>query len=273
MKTEFRSKKLRKRSGKPVFLIDEPASNLHSTAQQNMINDFRALAKDTSVIYTTHSQYLVSLENIRNTLIIEKVNGVVSAQKWGVYLNRQDAQSSYYQPILNLLNIIPHSLDVPWKNCVITEGPSDRHVLLSLFRILFNAKPEFVIYPGTSAKNLGPLISLNFGWNANFRILLDSDDEGIEAAEHYREIFNLQDEIVHIPTDKKVIEKCFTKDEKESIRDTIFPENIGKKVSKKEFAAMWAVIGEDSGNDSVVKSILTPATTKLFNDLFKQLQP
>ncbi len=272
MKTEFRSKKLRKRSGKPVFLIDEPASNLHSTAQQNMINDFRALAQDTSVIYTTHSQYLVSLENVRNTLIIEKVNGVVSAQKWGVYLNRQDAQPSYYQPILNLLNIIPHSLDIPWKNCVITEGPSDRHVLLSLFRILFNADPKFVIYPGTSASTLSPLISLNFAWNANFKVLLDSDDAGTEAAKKYSEMFGLDDEIVHIPTDKKLIEKCFTKDEKESIRNTVFPENAGKKVSKKEFAAMWAVVSEDPQHDKAIDKMLTPATRKLFENLFKQLQ-
>lgn len=272
MKTEFRSKKLRKRSGKPVFLIDEPASNLHSTAQQNMINDFRSLAQDTSVIYTTHSQYLVSLENIRNTLIIEKVDGVVSAQKWGLYLNRQDAQPSYYQPILNLLNIIPHSLDVPWKNCVITEGPSDRHVLLSLFRILFNTEPQFVIYPGTSANNLGPLISLNLAWNATFRILLDSDDDGIDAAKKYRETFGLDDEIVHIHKDKKVIEKCFEKEEKESIRNLIFPENAGTKVSKKEFAAMWAVVSEDSQYDTAVASTLTPATCQLFKTLFKQLQ-
>lgn len=76
MKTEFRSKKLRRNSGKPVFLIDEPASNLHSTAQNNMINDFRTLANDTSIIYTTHSQYLISTENIKNTYIIEKKGGL-----------------------------------------------------------------------------------------------------------------------------------------------------------------------------------------------------
>ena len=37
MKTEFRRKKMRKDSGKPIFLIDEPASNLHSTAQQTCL--------------------------------------------------------------------------------------------------------------------------------------------------------------------------------------------------------------------------------------------
>ena len=70
MKTEFRSKRMRLDFGKPVFLIDEPASNLHSNAQQNMVADFVSLAKNTSIIYTTHSQYLISLYNIKNTYII-----------------------------------------------------------------------------------------------------------------------------------------------------------------------------------------------------------
>src|SRR5690606_34845172 len=77
MKTEFRRKKLRIKSGKSVFLIDEPASNLHSTAQQNMISDFKKLVEDTSVIYSTHSQYLISLDNIKTTYIIERNKGNV----------------------------------------------------------------------------------------------------------------------------------------------------------------------------------------------------
>ena len=48
MKTEFRRKKLREGSGKPIYLIDEPASNLHSTAQIKMVGDFFRLVEDTT---------------------------------------------------------------------------------------------------------------------------------------------------------------------------------------------------------------------------------
>jgi len=271
MKTEFRSKKLRKRSGKPVFLIDEPASNLHSTAQNNMINDFKKLAEDTSIIYTTHSQYLISLENIKNTLIIEKTDGVVSAEKWGAYLNRQDAQVTYYQPLANLLNIIPNSLDVPWQNCVITEGPSDRHVLLSLYRIINDQSPEFVIYPGTSAHDLGPIIGLNLGWNSKFSVLLDADNEGDKAAKTYRKAFNLDAEVFQLPDSCKTIEKCFTEREMTSIRDLIFEDNKGKEVSNKEFASIWAVVSESDLYDSEIKRILSNKTLGLFRKIFSGL--
>lgn len=271
MKTEFRSKKLRKHFGKPVFLIDEPASNLHSTAQINMINDFKKLAEDTSIIYTTHSQYLISLENIKNTYIIEKVDGIVNAHKWGIYLNRQDAQTAYYQPLANLLNIIPNSLDVPWKDCIITEGPSDRHVLLAMHRIIRNENSSFVIYPGTSAHNLAPLISLNLGWNSTFKILLDADKEGNKAAEKYRKSFNLKEEIIQLPKNNNKIEKCFSAKESKKIRDLIFIENKGKKVSKKEFAAAWAVISETDKYDAEIKKFLSKNTINLFNELLSNL--
>ena len=64
LKTEFRKKRLRAQSGKTLYLIDEPASNLHSSAQLTMLGDFRTLASDSNVIYTTHSQYLVDKENL-----------------------------------------------------------------------------------------------------------------------------------------------------------------------------------------------------------------
>jgi predicted ATP-dependent endonuclease of OLD family len=271
MKTEFRSKKLRKHFGKPVFLIDEPASNLHSTAQANMIDDFKMLAEDTSIIYTTHSQYLISLENIKNTFVIEKVNGIVNADKWGAYLNRQDAQVSYYQPLANLLNIIPNSIEVPWKECIITEGPSDRHVLLSLFRLINKKPAHFTIYPGTSAHQLAPLITLNIGWNSNFKVLLDSDTDGNKAVVHYRNLFGLKDEIVQLPTTNKKIEKCFTTEEMKAIRDLIFKENNKQKVSKKEFASVWAIISETNKYDSQLKKTLSKETLSLFINLFKAL--
>lgn len=270
MKTEFRSKKMRRNSGKPVFLIDEPASNLHSTAQENMINDFRKLASDTSIIYTTHSQYLISTENIRNTYIIEKLDGVVEAEKWGNYLNKENAQSSYYQPLANLLNIIPNSLSIPWKKSILTEGPSDRHVLIFMNRFLSNQLNEYAIYPGTSAKSLDNLISLNIGWNADFRILLDSDNEGKEAGEEYEETFNLENEIIYLPSSSNKIEKCFTKDEKEKIRKLVIKSDQGK-VSKKEFAAMFALMAEDNSYDLEVKNIIEDKTISLFEKLIEKI--
>lgn len=272
MKTEFRSKKMRKNFGKPVFLIDEPASNLHSTAQKNMIKDFQKLAKDTSIVYTTHSQYLISTKNIKNTYIIEKNEGTVLAAKWGEYLNRNDAKVYYYQPLANLLNLIPSTFDIPWRKCIITEGPSDRHVLIALNRLYKLSLEDYAIYPGGSADKLADLISLNIGWNSSFAVLLDSDKPGENAARKYKTTFGIGSQIVHIPKVAKKIENCFTKEEITEIRNLVLSDLEKKFVSKKEFAAMWSILSEDVTFDKRIKKIISSDTQALFNKLCDELK-
>ena len=184
MKTEFRRKKLREGSDKPIYLIDEPASNLHSTAQLNMVNDFEKLVEDTTVIYTTHSQYLISRSNVKNIHVVSRSDGTVSCAKWGNYIKGKEANVSYYQPLYDCLQIVPNSFDIPWKKAIITEGPSDASTL-ELMQVILEEEATHVIYPGTSASNLSTLISLNIGWSASFRVLLDSDAEGKRQKARY----------------------------------------------------------------------------------------
>ncbi|MFL9837997.1 AAA family ATPase [Flavobacterium sp. ST-75] len=272
MKTEFRRKKLRLNSGKPIFLIDEPASNLHSTAQQNMIADFQKLVEDTSVIYSTHSQYLISIENIKTTYIIERNEGKVSSTLWSDYIKKDTSNETYYQPLANLLNIIPNSFDIPWTKAIITEGPSDLKVLLVMFEVLHpKAKRKFTIYPGTSAQNLSSLISLNIGWSADFKVLLDSDKEGKSAQKKYIEEYNLDDSIIKIlPIDNKKIEGYFTEEEKEKLYFLAL--NVEKKkISKKDFATVFSILNSTKEKKKKVKQLLSEKTITNFHNLINEL--
>ncbi|WP_339700398.1 AAA family ATPase [uncultured Roseivirga sp.] len=273
MKTEFRSKKLRKSSGKPIYLIDEPASNLHSTAQVSMIGDFMRLTKETSIIYTTHSQYLISLENIKNTYIIKKgSNGIVKATKWSDFLQNNQTKESYYQPIANLLQLIPNSLDIPWKKAILTEGPSDRKVLLIMSKVLDDLINDYAIYPGSSANHLRELIALNIGWNTDFKVFLDSDEEGMTSAEKYREYFQLDEEIVTIPKENCTIEKCFSDQEKQNLYKLSFNQNKEHgKISKKEFEATFSLLLINNVKPSKIKECLSDNTIKLFENIFSSL--
>lgn len=188
LKTEFRKKKLRAKSGKTLYLIDEPASNLHSSAQLTMLGDFRTLASDSNVIYTTHSQYLIDKENLGNVYIIENSRGIVKAVKYQEYIKGKSMQTSYFQPILDALQIQPFVLDVSWNKAFIVEGVYDFcGFSLMFFDILKEKRSDFVIMPGTGASSLSPLISLHIGWGANISVLLDNDDEGRTNREKYIE--------------------------------------------------------------------------------------
>jgi predicted ATP-dependent endonuclease of OLD family len=277
MKTEFRSKRMRKDYGKPVFLIDEPASNLHSTAQQNMIDDFNSLAKNTSIIYTTHSQYLISLYNIKNTYIIERDNSKIVATKWSEFLKRPKNKrpTTYYQPLANLLNIIPNVLDIPWKQCIITEGPSDRHMLYVMYKIIFDKTPGFAIYPGTSANDLDYIISLNIGWNANFKIILDSDKKGLEQQKRYIDEYYLSDKDVQtLPNTDSTIEDFLPIEERIKLYKLIYEIDTKDDISKKETASMFALLAGDS---TILKKVITAnvfsnQTLDGFKTIFKNLE-
>lgn len=245
MKTEFRRKKLRGDSGQPIFLIDEPASNLHSTAQKNMIEDFKKLVEDTCVVYTTHSQYLISLENIKNTYVVRRQNGMVACDKWADYINGENIKSDYYQPLADILNIVPNNFDIPCEKAVITEGPSDMNFLYVMAAAFNkNTRPNVAIYPGSSASNLGTLISFNLGWGANFKVLLDGDDEGRYSKEKYMAEYQLESSrFVLLPDGKKVEDMISAKDL--AALGGLIDVNIkGSKINKKEFALIFVKLRE-----------------------------
>ena len=272
MKTEFRRKKLREGSGKPIYLIDEPASNLHSTAQLNMVSDFVKLVEDTTVIYTTHSQYLISPNNVKNTYVVSRKDGTVSCVKWGDYIKGKDVNVSYYQPLYDCLKIVPNSFDIPWEKAIITEGPSDA-TTLELMQVILGEEPTHVIYPGTSASNLSTLISLNIGWSASFRVLLDSDAEGRKQKARYMKEFGLQDcQFVMHSKKRPEIEKMFDQSELIKLYQFAFGEQV-KSVNKKQYLELIRMLLVKAKADkNQLVSLIADSTKERFSALLKVLR-
>ena len=272
MKTEFRRKKLREGSGKPIYLIDEPASNLHSTAQTNMVGDFQKLVEDTTVIYTTHSQYLISKSNVRNTYIVKRRGGAISCVKWSEYIKGKNPKISYYQPLYDCLQIVPNDCDIPWKKAIITEGPTDS-MTLELMQSVLEQKPTHVIYPGTSASKLTELISLNIGWGAKFKIMLDSDEEGNRQKGRYMSEFKLPEEqFVMLPEDHKEIEKLFDKQDLCRLYNFALGEEVNK-LSKQQYFDMIRVLRNMSESKRrEMLSLISEETKNRFAQLFRSLK-
>lgn len=272
MKTEFRKKKLREGSGKPIYLIDEPASNLHSTAQINMVSDFEKLVEDTTVIYTTHSRYLISQGNVKNTYVVSRRDGSVSCVRWGDYIKGKDVNVTYYQPLYDCLQIVPNNFDIPWSKAIITEGPSDAAALEVMQQVL-SEQATHVIYPGSSATNLSTLISLNMGWSAEFTILLDSDPEGVRQKEKYQTEFGLPaSQFVMHRKDRPEIEDQFEESELISLYELVFGEVV-REVSKKQFLQlMRMLLAKGKSENEAVSAIIGESTKERFLDLFRALK-
>ena len=68
--TQFRQ--YRGEQGNALFLFDEPASNLHSRAQMQLLKSFNVIASAdrSKIIYSTHSHHMINPQWLENTFIV-----------------------------------------------------------------------------------------------------------------------------------------------------------------------------------------------------------
>jgi energy-coupling factor transporter ATP-binding protein EcfA2 len=214
--TQFRASR---RSGSgAVFIFDEPASNLHSKAQQKLLESFsRITHQEHVIIYSTHSHYMINPRWLENAFIIVN-KGIdyddelvidhpmlakpidIVAVKYRDFVGQQSDKATYYQPILDALDFIPSELELG-KTAIFVEGKNDFYMLKYFDLVQFTNKEGVCIIPSSGANDMGPLISLYLGWGQQFAILLDADKAGQVAKERYENEFLLREGTVLLLSD------------------------------------------------------------------------
>jgi ABC-type Mn2+/Zn2+ transport system ATPase subunit len=208
--TQFRAS--RKATNGAIFLFDEPASNLHSRAQMQLLESFpRIASKGNHLIYSTHSHHMINPHWLEQTCIVEnkavnydineddrqpgKPKTEIIATKYKRFVSEHPDKISYFQPILDRLDYAPSRLELN-KNSILVEGKSDFFILRYVSQIVL--KDDACIVPNTGAQGLGPLMALLLGWNLPFIVLLDGDDEGKKARQRYLEEFGISEKLVQL---------------------------------------------------------------------------
>jgi len=199
--TQYRG--FRKGSPKNVlFLFDEPASNLHPSAQNQLLNSLDKLTENSMVIYTTHSHHLINAKWLEGAFVVrnegldynDEINSY-NAKKTKIIIDnyrrfaeKHPNQTSYFQPILDVLDYAPSQLGaVP--NVTMLEGKNDFYTLNYFSEIILEDKRAMKFLPGKSSSSLEIIIALYLGWGINFVVLLDSDKEGKFQKKRYIESF------------------------------------------------------------------------------------
>lgn len=186
-----------------TFLFDEPASNLHAAAQQKLIDSFPEIATGDHVLaYTTHSHYMIEPKWLEQTFIVTNRSDSppssivdatslddesldISVSTYREFVNSHPGQTSYFQPILDRLQVVPSRFDIGRKS-IIVEGKSDYYILRYAARLLSMSEPPLL--PALGSGTFDSLMSLHLGWNLDYLCLLDSDHQGaVEKARYERE--------------------------------------------------------------------------------------
>lgn len=246
--TQFRVARSSSGSRPLLFLFDEPASNLHAAAQQKLIESFPEIAKGEHVLaYSTHSHYMVEPKWLEQTFIVTNradapsssvLDAVslddesldISVSSYRSFVNSHPGQTSYFQPILDRLNVVPSRFDIN-KASIILEGKSDYYFLRYAARTIgFSDLP---LLPGLGAGTFGALAALHVGWNLNFLFVLDADKQGKIELERYMADFGIRRDrlvtIAELVKDVSVIEDLLDDEAKQIIREELkLPEKPSK---------------------------------------------
>jgi ABC-type cobalamin/Fe3+-siderophores transport system ATPase subunit len=171
-----------------VFLLDEPGSYLHSTAQEKLCKKIKDISEnDGNVIYCTHSHHLLNPEIIKlnQICIVEKKSNKSITATPLTKMTMVKETINAYQPIFEALHI-PAFTDFYTKNKIIlVEGIYDRYAIF----MFCDLNDDTFILPGTSADSIIKNLQLVIGFSKKYIAIWDNDEEGKEKYQKASKLF------------------------------------------------------------------------------------
>lgn len=158
--------------------------SLHPVAQSDLAKFFRKLSEDNQLIYTSHSPFLVDMDNLANVKVvyIESESGrtIVSSN----LRRKEDDTTKSIFPVHAALGLTVS--DTLLLGClpILVEGPSDQIYLSIIKRYLIwkgglTHSKEIVFIPTGGIRGMGPITKLITSRDDALPIvLLDSDEVG-----------------------------------------------------------------------------------------------
>jgi ABC-type Mn2+/Zn2+ transport system ATPase subunit len=188
-------------SRKTLFLLDEPASNLHAGAQTQLLDSFPRIATaGSSIMYSTHSHYMINPEWLDQALIISNDavnyddlsdstsmalrNSHVTVEKYRKFVGQNPDKTTYFQPVLDRLQVVPSRLDA-LRPAVLVEGKGDYLILRYGLWLSGVVGDEYAVMPTRGADHFDELIGILLGWGVNFALCCDDDSSGRKAVDDY----------------------------------------------------------------------------------------
>lgn len=195
-------------TNKTLFLLDEPASNLHAGAQSQSLESFPKIASGgNQIVYSTHSHYLINPEWLDQAFIISNAameyddlkeqpqqssrHTDIQIVRYRNFVGKNPDKTTYFQPVLDRLQVVPSRLDA-LRPSVLVEGKGD---YLILTQALHNQGllGDYAVIPTRGADHFDELVGIMLGWGVNFALCCDDDHPGRKAVEDFRQNWGMPD--------------------------------------------------------------------------------
>lgn len=169
-----------------LILLDEPGKSLHVIAQKELLN-LLLKTENYQIIYTTHSPYMIDINNLENIRLIIKdkysiiVNGINNPKKSG--------NGGYKETITPISEAIGLSINYNFgpsfeKLNLVVEGITDYYYISSFMDYLkINDEDRPNIIPCVGVTNESNIVSILIGWGYDYICLFDNDKVGVKVCE------------------------------------------------------------------------------------------
>lgn len=159
-----------------IFLIEEPETFLHPTAQADLLSAFKELSNDSQIIITTHSPVFAGATS---------VNGVVlcTREEQSNYLNASEAHDTeFLLKVISELGIKPnYNLRDDFDKILFVEGQDDAFFYKIICEKLLgqNLEEKILVLP-TGGSSIDSFINITyFKKNGRELILIIDSDKGL----------------------------------------------------------------------------------------------
>ncbi len=220
-----------------IILIDEPGLYLHAKAQKDLLTVLLEHTNENPVVFSTHSPYLITEENLENVRLIEKTE--LGTKILGKIHAHPTADKETLTPILTAIGLgINDSItNLDQKDNVVVEGPEDVFYLRA-FKEIEKKELKTNFMNGGGAPNMGLVGAILEGWGTRVYYLYDND-QGKKDGEKNLKAWKVLPEVI-----KTVLKKDGT-----TIIDIFSPADF-KKLVLEDSALKYT-----SSNSEYIKSL------------------
>lgn len=216
-----------------ILLLDEPGLSLHPIAQFDLAKFFRKLSEDNQLLYTSHSPFLVDMDNLANVkaVYVDSETGRTKVSS-NLRYNETDAEKSIY-PVHAALGLTVSETLLLGCKPILVEGPSDQIYLTLIKRFLIGNGDlkyfkEIVFIPTGGVKGMSPVSKLVASRDNELPIvLLDSDKAGEDFQKQLKsgKYVDQKDKVIGV--------KEFIGEDIFEIEDLLEPQSLIKLIDKK----------------------------------------
>lgn len=216
-----------------ILLLDEPGLSLHPIAQYDLAKFFKKLSEDSQLLYTSHSPFLVDMDNLANVkaVYVDSETGRTKISS-NLRYNETDAEKSIY-PVHAALGLTVSDTLLLGCKPILVEGPSDQIYLNLIKRFLIGNgdikySKEIVFIPTGGVKGMSPVSKLVASRDNDLpTVFLDSDKAGEDFQKQLKsgKYLDQRDKVLGV--------KEFIGEDIYEIEDLIEPDSLIKLIDRK----------------------------------------